>query len=365
MDIFEHILSSRNNMNAVLKQRKRLDYLDISKAFLIISVVLCHSPFENAYYLYWFHMPAFFIISGMLYKRGMNIKEQAIKFFVPYAIFSLIDINFNYIMYYHGNFSLSDLIDEIIKYSYGGKATWGVFWFIPVMFVTKVVFDQLNKRLTSKKLAFLCILSYILAHIYSMSFIPSSVTEITENQFVFWNLDAVLITLPYYALGYYITKLNIQRVFKETSTLILSSIGVVAMFILNSSMGIGYYLNIKYSYYKDPIFDILMPVTITIFILSLSYQISKFKCKKLFTIIGANSLVIMYLHKQIATLFMDVFNYGYIMFTIIGVCLPLLMMVLINKSIVSKFLFNGDLTFYRKIKDIKDIEPKDIIIDNK
>ncbi|ABG85777.1 acyltransferase family protein [Clostridium perfringens] len=365
MDIFEHILSSRNNMNAVLKQRKRLDYLDISKAFLIISVVLCHSPFENAYYLYWFHMPAFFIISGMLYKRGMNIKEQAIKFFVPYAIFSLIDINFNYIMYYHGNFSLSDLIHEIIKYSYGGKATWGVFWFIPVMFVTKVVFDQLNKRLTSKKLAFLCILSYILAHIYSMSFIPSSVTEITENQFVFWNLDAVLITLPYYALGYYITKLNIQRVFKETSTLILSSIGVVAMFILNSSMGIGYYLNIKYSYYKDPIFDILMPVTITIFILSLSYQISKFKCKKLFTIIGANSLVIMYLHKQIATLFMDVFNYGYIMFTIIGVCLPLLMMVLINKSIVSKFLFNGDLTFYRKIKDIKDIEPKDIIIDNK
>ena len=365
MDIFDHILSSRNNMNAVLKQRKRLDYLDISKAFLIISVVLCHSPFENAYYLYWFHMPAFFIISGMLYKRGMNIKEQAIKFFVPYAIFSLIDINFNYIMYYHGNFSLSDLIHEIIKYSYGGKATWGVFWFIPVMFVTKVVFDQLNKRLTSKKLAFLCILSYILAHIYSMSFIPSSVTEITENQFVFWNLDAVLITLPYYALGYYITKLNIQRVFKETSTLILSSIGVVAMFILNSSMGIGYYLNIKYSYYKDPIFDILMPVTITIFILSLSYQISKFKCKKLFTIIGANSLVIMYLHKQIATLFMDVFNYGYIMFTIIGVCLPLLMMVLINKSIVSKFLFNGDLTLYRKIKDIKDIEPKDIIIDNK
>ncbi len=46
-------------MNTVLKQRKRLDYLDIAKGLLIISVVLCHSPFENAYYLYWFHMPAF------------------------------------------------------------------------------------------------------------------------------------------------------------------------------------------------------------------------------------------------------------------------------------------------------------------
>lgn len=352
-------------MNTVLKQKKRLDYLDIAKGILIISVVLCHAPFENAQYLYWFHMPAFFIIGGMLYKRRMSIKEQVLKFFVPYCIFSLIDISFNYIMYYHGNFSLSDLIHEMLKYVYSGKATWGVFWFIPVMFVTKIVFDQLNKRLTSKKLAFACILSYILAHIYSMNFIPSSVTDITENQFVFWNLDTVLITLPYYALGYYISRFDMQRIFKKTSTLILSIIGVIALFILNSSIGIYYYLNIKYSYYKDPIFDILMPVTITIFILSLSYQISKFKYKKLLIVIGANSLIIMYLHKQVATLFMDVFNYGYIMFTIIGVCLPLLMIVLINKSIVSKFLFNGDLTFYRKIKDISDIEPKDIIIENK
>ena len=352
-------------MNTVLKQKKRLDYLDVAKGLLIISVVLCHAPFENAQYLYWFHMPAFFIISGMLYKRGMNIKEQALKFFIPYAIFSLIDISFNYIMYYHGNFSLNDLIHEILKYAYSGKATWGVFWFIPVMFVTKVVFDQLNKRLTSKKLVFICILSYILAHVYSTSFIPSSITEITENQFVFWNLDTVLITLPYYALGYYITNFNIQKVFGKISTLILSSIGVIALFILNNKMGIYYYLNIKYSYYKDPIFDILMPVTITFFVLSLSYQISKFKYKKLFTIIGANSLVIMYLHKQIATLFMDIFNYGYIMFTVIGVCLPLLMIVLINKSIVSKFLFSGDLTFYRKIKDIRDLEPMDISRENK
>ncbi len=70
-------------------------------------------------------------------------------------------------MYYHGNFSLGDLIHEIIKYAYGGKATWGVFWFIPVMFVTKVVFDQLNKRLTSKKLAFCVYIKlYISSHIF-------------------------------------------------------------------------------------------------------------------------------------------------------------------------------------------------------
>lgn len=73
------LMSRRNDMNTEL-QKKRLDYLDIAKGILIISVVLCHAPFEKASYLYWFHMPAFFIISGMLYKRGISIKEQAIKF---------------------------------------------------------------------------------------------------------------------------------------------------------------------------------------------------------------------------------------------------------------------------------------------
>ncbi|EGT3617316.1 acyltransferase [Clostridium perfringens] len=351
-------------MNTEL-QKKRLDYLDIAKGILIISVVLCHAPFEKAWYLYWFHMPAFFIISGMLYKKGMSIKEQAIKFFVPYAIFSLVDISFNYILYYHGNFSFSDLLHEILKYVYGGKATWGVFWFIPVMFVTKIVFDKLNKHLKPKYLFIVCVLSYILAHIYSMSFVPSSVTEITRNQFVFWNLDTVLITLPYYALGYYISKKNIQKIFESTSTLIVSGVATIVLFIMNTKMGIYYYLNIKYSLYQNPIFDLLIPVTITVFILSLSYQISKFKYKNIFTIIGVNSIIIMYLHKQVATLFMDIFHFDYIMFTIIGVSVPLLMTVLIDKSLVSKFLFKGDLTLYRRFENFNMIKPKDIIVENR
>lgn len=351
-------------MNTEL-QKKRLDYLDIAKGILIISVVLCHAPFEKASYLYWFHMPAFFIISGMLYKKGISIKEQAIKFFVPYAMFSLVDISFNYIMYYHGNFSFGDLLHEILKYVYGGKATWGVFWFIPVMFVTKVIFDQLNKFLKPKRLFVVCVLSYVLAHIYSMSFIPSSITEITSKQFVFWNLDTVLITLPYYALGYYISKKGIQKIFESVITLIASGVAIGILFRMNTSMGIYYYLNIKYSFYQNPIFDLLIPVTITVFILSLSCQISKLKYKKLFTIIGTNSLIIMYLHKQIATLFMDIFHFDYIMFTIIGVSVPLLMTVLIDKSLVSKFLFKGDLTLYRRFRNFNIIKPKDIIIENR
>ncbi|WP_300351046.1 acyltransferase family protein [Clostridium sp.] len=356
-------------MNTVLLQKKRLDYLDIAKGILIISVVLCHSPFDKAWYLYWFHMPAFFIISGMLYREGLSIKEQALKFFIPYLIFSLIDIGFNYAMYFHGSFGVRGFFHELEKYLYGGKATWGVFWFIPVMFVTKILFDKLNSKLKPKTLALVCILSYILAHVYSMNFIPEHVEEITRNNYVFWNLDNVLITLPYYAIGYYITKKNIQKIFHSTKTIIISAVAIVILCIINIDQGVYYYLNIKYSLYQNPVFDLLMPVAITVFILSLSSKISNLKYKKLFTIIGSNSLVIMYLHKPIATLFMDVFKYGYITFTLVGVFIPLLMTILIDKSLVSKFLFKGDLTLYRMLKNkalsMEMIKPKDIIVENR
>lgn len=356
-------------MSTVLLQKKRLDYLDIAKGLLIISVVLCHAPFEKAWYLYWFHMPAFFIVSGMLYRKGLSVKEQALKFFIPYLIFSLVDIGFNYVMYFHGSFGINGFFHELEKYLYGGKATWGVFWFIPVMFVTKILFDKLNSHLKPKVLAGVCILSYILAHVYSMNFIPEHVEEITRNNYVFWNLDTVLITLPYYAIGYYITKKNIQKIFHSTITLVTSGLGIVALYIINIDQGVYYYLNIKYSLYQDPLFDLLMPVTITIFILSLSSKISDLKYKRIFTLIGANSLVIMYLHKPIATLFMDVFSYGYIIFTIVGVTIPLLMTILIDKSLVSKFLFKGDLTLYRRFKgsveSMEMIKPKDIIGENR
>lgn len=356
-------------MSTVLLQKKRLDYLDIAKGLLIISVVLCHAPFEKAWYLYWFHMPAFFIVSGMLYRKGLSVKEQALKFFIPYLIFSLVDIGFNYVMYFHGSFGINGFFHELEKYLYGGKATWGVFWFIPVMFVTKILFDKLNSHLKPKVLVGVCILSYVLAHVYSMNFIPEHVEEITRNNYVFWNLDTVLITLPYYAIGYYITKKNIQKIFDSTITLVTSALGIVALCIINLDQGIYYYLNIKYSVYKDPLFDLLMPVTITIFILSLSSKISHLKYKKIFALIGANSLVIMYLHKPIATLFMNVFSYGYIIFTIVGVTIPLLITILIDKSLVSKFLFKGDLTLYRKFKvsveSMEMIKPKDIIGENR
>ena len=70
----------------------RINYLDIAKGILIIFVVLGHSDFENRNIIFWFHMPAFFIISGMLYKGKINFKKLLLTCFVPYILYSIINI---------------------------------------------------------------------------------------------------------------------------------------------------------------------------------------------------------------------------------------------------------------------------------
>lgn len=54
----------------VVQSKQRLEFVDISKGFLIILVLLGHSSFSLSRQIYWFHMPAFFILSGYLFKKN-------------------------------------------------------------------------------------------------------------------------------------------------------------------------------------------------------------------------------------------------------------------------------------------------------
>lgn len=51
-----------------MQVRPRLEEVDIQKGLLMILVVLGHSSFSHKNYIYWFHMPVFFFISGFFFK---------------------------------------------------------------------------------------------------------------------------------------------------------------------------------------------------------------------------------------------------------------------------------------------------------
>lgn len=72
----------------------RIVYIDVAKAIGIMLMVLGHIHFDVYYFdrmVYAFHMPLFFIVSGILYRRPESILgyigKKAKTLMIPYAIF--------------------------------------------------------------------------------------------------------------------------------------------------------------------------------------------------------------------------------------------------------------------------------------
>lgn len=79
------------------KTMTRNNSIDIAKGLLIFLVVLGHAPEGSDAvhkYIYWFHMPAFFIISGLFLRETFclreEVKKKAKRLLVPYLVFSIV-----------------------------------------------------------------------------------------------------------------------------------------------------------------------------------------------------------------------------------------------------------------------------------
>ena len=87
--------------------KQRQPWIDIAKGIGITAVVLGHSGSSIAYYLYWFHMPLFFIISGYLFKPHEDwatlsnwLYKRTCQLLIPYLSFLIIIVT---VEFYLGN----------------------------------------------------------------------------------------------------------------------------------------------------------------------------------------------------------------------------------------------------------------------
>jgi fucose 4-O-acetylase-like acetyltransferase len=133
-----HILLPLNR--TISSQSVQVQWIDIAKGIGIILVVIGHF-INNKYfgglkeYIYWFHMPLFFIISGMLYRQRKSFSNFAAKRFkqllIPYCCFLTLAFISHLFGYYHVNKAPLDFI-------LGGGYLKGVYWFISCLFFTQL-----------------------------------------------------------------------------------------------------------------------------------------------------------------------------------------------------------------------------------
>lgn len=150
-------------------KKERLTYLDVAKGIGILLVVIGHVYAFNrqivdrffVIWLYSFHMPLFFIISGMLiaYKDEKDIwkfvKKRIKGILIPYVFFSIFSI----IVFAIVNDFNREVFVQNIKATICGVGI-DTLWFLPALFFGEVIFFVLKNLLKNKYV--ICIISAII-----------------------------------------------------------------------------------------------------------------------------------------------------------------------------------------------------------
>lgn len=118
-----------------MMQNKRINWIDISKGIAIILMVLGHTsiPKPISKYIWSFHMPLFFIVSGMMFKPSKYnniveyVKKRVKSLLVPYIFFSAIV----FVSYYGTEYWRPYEI-------YMGWTGYAL-WFVPVLFLGELL----------------------------------------------------------------------------------------------------------------------------------------------------------------------------------------------------------------------------------
>lgn len=125
-------------------------WIDVCKGIGIVLVVAGHKlkmPQPIVQFLYLFHMPLFFVLSGYLFKAQRSewdyAYKKAIHLLVPYAVFflSLLPRELFYVLHHH-----EPIGGLLLHLAWGGDRTSGdysVFWFVPCLFLTQQLMNVL------------------------------------------------------------------------------------------------------------------------------------------------------------------------------------------------------------------------------
>ncbi len=291
---------------------KRLDYIDICKFLGISLVIFGHMkmPNELLQWIYAFHMPLFFVISGYTYHPQPFDKQFILKkiktIYIPFLLFALIFCQDNicswdYILYGSRNTLLM-------------AKTETIYWFLSCFFIAVITFSILmitsNKTDKKKQFAILCcgiILFLMIAKI--CEYIKSNQPFINKYGYPF-NFDMALIGTIFMVIGYYLKQLldwlNKQKKWVlPTIVIVLYTISSFTTFTnLPQSVNPDYYhIDMAGSIIGNWWLFFFNASILSFATIGLSVLIDNLiKQKKLLIFIGQNTLTILCTHGVILTL---------------------------------------------------------------
>lgn len=308
---------------------KRLNYLDYAKGIGISLVVLAHiycfNPDINrellVVWIYSFHMPLFFIISGMLlkYKNENDIKNVIMSrikgLLIPYLFFSFLSICVKIIINgFNKNMVIWDLIYSVIGIGID------VLWFLPALFIGEILFVLINNIVKNNYIKFILI---------AFLFIGSTFIS-KENGLILLLISRGLIALGFVAIGY----LGFEFVHNKNVNIVMLFALLVIHIVTSRING---FVDLNNLVFNNKLLYILNSMLGSFILI----ELCKLVKSNILIYLGKNSLIIMAIHLNLIYLFNKYIGlnlYGYISGLIL-----FLLIILIEIPII--YLINNYLSF--------------------
>lgn len=285
----------------------RLDYVDVCKWLGISLVIFGHMkmPSEVLQWIYAFHMPLFFVLSGYTYRAQRIDKEFLMKkiktIYVPFLLFALI--------FCRGEMSSWAYIAYGSRNALDMAGTYTVLWFLPCFFAAVLVFSLLMNIGNRSKLKV-----WILAAGVVMMLVGAKACEMLKGgqpmiaKYGYpLNFDMALVGAVFMVAGYYFRQMidwiNTQRQWMLIVTVValFAVTGFTAFMNLPESLNPACaHVEMSVGAYGNWGLFFANALLMSMALIGLSVLVDKWVIrKKLLLFIGQNSLTILCVHGTI------------------------------------------------------------------
>jgi fucose 4-O-acetylase-like acetyltransferase len=290
---------------------QRIGFFDVARGIGILLVVLGHndfgviSPFLDQF-IYSFHVPLFFFLSGYFVNTAIPFLEFFKKRFhsvlKPYW-FTIFLIYFASVSFEKMGFQTA--LGRIVKSLYGSTnyIDWAQLWFLPHLFVVSLyafLFISVVSKIRTRPVAWLILAgTLVISVLFLREFYPFSISVLGKRYELYglpFSLDVVLLSGFFFILGNEIRRFTSEKTFNSFPLLIASAVGLIAL-----NYFFSYRVDIALRVYDSLLVNTAEAIFGIFLVLAVSRQIEAYspRLTALFTYFGNLSLILLIFHLPI------------------------------------------------------------------
>ena len=268
----------------IFKKKERVEWIDALRGLAMFFVIWGHTYSTNKTiiknYIYSFHLPLFFFISGLTFGDSdkLSFKEFAKKrikgLLIPYLIINIICYFFMIVLYNFDIIKNFGYIKDIAGIFYSNNSILpipcGPAWFLVTLFLSEILFYFLKKNTKNDfDLGVVVIICGLISYVNSLS------------KFQIWSplhISTALTGVVFYYLGYLFIK-NIKKfdfILKDKLRMFMwgGSLGLIAIILEYNNRRVSFDANVYGSitlFYFSALFSIFAFMMLTMLILQKSH----------------------------------------------------------------------------------------------